>query len=72
MKGPGRMHQRSSGQPFAQMAECRQNGGQTERRGKPGRLPKTTEEQSDRERSVLQSFKAQHRFSGFALAARGV
>jgi len=42
-----------------------------QRREKPGHLLKATEEQSDQERSVLQSSKAQHRSSGFALAVKG-
>lgn len=69
-----RKQQCSSRQPFAQMAEYRQNESlkRRQRRGKPVHLPKTTKEQSDWERSVLQSSKAQHSFSGFALAARGV
>lgn len=53
-----------------QHAEQRSNRRQG--RGKPGHIPKTTEKKSDPGRSVLQSSKAQHHVSGFALAARGL
>lgn len=49
--------------------QTERRSGRRQTRGKPGQLPKTTEEQSEWERSALQSSKAQHCFSGFALAA---
>lgn len=60
---------------FAQIVYCRQNKGPAEKEKETEKreawtTAQDTEEQSDWERSALQSSKAQHCFSGFALAAR--